>query len=64
MYDMESKRKYIEYKREIQKELSALKQKLTKHQSNSTKNQFDWPEVGDLSLLLSKLKQVNQSLHI
>jgi hypothetical protein len=61
---MESKKKYIEYKREIQKELSALKQKLTKHQSISTKKQFDWPEVSDLSLLLSKLKQVNQSLHI
>jgi len=64
MYSMESRKKYIEYKREIQKELSALKQKLTKHQSNSSKNEFDWPEVTDLSLLLIKLKQVNQSLHI
>ena len=61
---MESKKKYIEFKRDIQKELSALKQKLSKHQSNSNKNQYDWPEVGDLSCLLNKLKQVNQSLNI
>ncbi|HTA63803.1 MAG TPA: hypothetical protein VK835_15175 [Bacteroidia bacterium] len=61
---MESKKTYIEYKREIQKELSVLKQKLSKHHSISTKKQFDWPEVSDLSLLLSKLKQVNQSLSV
>jgi hypothetical protein len=61
---MESRKKYIEHKREIQKELTVLREKLSKHQSISTEKQFDWPEVSALSCLLYKLKQLNQSLNI
>ncbi|MEO8760503.1 MAG: hypothetical protein ABI388_05000 [Bacteroidia bacterium] len=61
---MESRKKYIEHKRQIQKELAALKEKLTKHQTITNKNHFDWPEVADLGNVLHKLKQLNLSLHI
>ena len=50
--------------RNIQKELSALKKKLTNHKVNINADQLDWPEVFSLSTLLFKLKEVNQCFKI